>query len=86
MTTAALEPLADTRVTSNDLRRPPADRQLFAALRPALVRFFGKGGAALVDSTLALIRDAYSSLIDVTAAATARSGSVVRPEFEEVFT
>jgi hypothetical protein len=45
------------------------ERQLFATLRPALMRFFGKGGRTVVDANMALIRDAYASLIDVTAAA-----------------
>ncbi|MBX3028966.1 MAG: 2-oxoacid:acceptor oxidoreductase family protein [Chloroflexi bacterium] len=53
---------------------PFAERQgidedhLFTTLRGVLAHSFGKRGAAVVDANLALIRDAWGSLIDVTAA------------------
>jgi Pyruvate/2-oxoacid:ferredoxin oxidoreductase gamma subunit len=58
---------------------PFADRQgieperLFESLRGVLTRYFGKRGGAVVDANLALIRDAWGSLLDVTAAVAASS-------------
>ncbi len=40
------------------------------ALRPAMKRFFGKRGDAVIDANLAVVAAAYDSLIDVTAAVT----------------
>jgi pyruvate-ferredoxin/flavodoxin oxidoreductase len=42
--------------------------QLFEALRGVLQRYFGKRGTSVVDANLALIREAFESIIDVTAA------------------
>jgi pyruvate-ferredoxin/flavodoxin oxidoreductase len=53
---------------------PFAERQglrgeaLFESLGGVLRRYFGKRGGAVVDANLAVIREAYDSLIDVTAA------------------
>jgi pyruvate-ferredoxin/flavodoxin oxidoreductase len=44
---------------------------LLLALRPELRRFFGKRGTAVVDANLALVTEAYDSVIDVTAGVTA---------------
>lgn len=58
---------------------PFADRQgigpeeLFRSLRGVLARYFGKRGGVVVDANLALIRDAWGSLLDVTAAVAASS-------------
>jgi pyruvate-ferredoxin/flavodoxin oxidoreductase len=49
-------------------RRGLDDEHLFAALREVLVRYLGKRGTGVVDANLALIREAYASIIDVTAA------------------
>ena len=48
---------------------------LLAAIRPGLVRSFGKRGSKVVDANLAVIADAYDGVIDVTASL----GSVHRP-------
>ncbi len=45
--------------------------ELLADLRPALQRFFGKRGTAVVDANEALVTEAYDAVIDVTAAVTA---------------
>jgi pyruvate-ferredoxin/flavodoxin oxidoreductase len=50
---------------------------LLAAVRPGLVRFFGKRGTAVVDANLAVIAEAYDRVIDVTAALGARSGPLL---------
>ena len=42
--------------------------QLFEALRSVLKRYFGKRGSAVVAANLAVVREAYESLIDVTGA------------------
>lgn len=42
--------------------------RLLVEVRERLGRFFGKRGAKVVDANLALIREAYDSVIDVTAA------------------
>jgi pyruvate-ferredoxin/flavodoxin oxidoreductase len=47
--------------------------ELFGALRAVLARYFGKRGGKVVDANLALIRDAWESLLDVTAAVAASS-------------
>ena len=45
------------------------DREaLLAAIRPGLMRAFGKRGSKVVDANLAVIADAYDTVIDVTAA------------------
>jgi pyruvate-ferredoxin/flavodoxin oxidoreductase len=44
---------------------------LLAAVRPGLVRFFGKRGSRVVDANLALIGDAYDGVMDVTSQITA---------------
>ncbi|HET7029293.1 MAG TPA: 2-oxoacid:acceptor oxidoreductase family protein [Candidatus Limnocylindrales bacterium] len=41
------------------------------ALRPELVRFFGKRGSTVVDANLQLIEEAFDGVIDVTAGVTA---------------
>lgn len=41
---------------------------LFEALRGVLQRYFGKRGGAVVDANLAVIREAYDGIVDVTAA------------------
>jgi hypothetical protein len=46
---------------------------MFETLRGVLKRYFGKRGGAVVDANLALIRDAWGSLLDVTAAVAASS-------------
>jgi pyruvate-ferredoxin/flavodoxin oxidoreductase len=48
---------------------------LLEAIRPGLLRSFGKRGTKVVDANLAVIADAYDGVIDVTAAL----GSVHRP-------
>lgn len=58
---------------------PFAERQgidadgMFESLRGVLTRYFGKRGGAVVEANLALIRDAWGSLLDVTAAVAASS-------------
>jgi pyruvate-ferredoxin/flavodoxin oxidoreductase len=42
--------------------------RLFSEVRDRLVRFFGKRGGSVVDANLAVIREAYDSVIDVTCA------------------
>jgi pyruvate-ferredoxin/flavodoxin oxidoreductase len=49
-------------------RRHMSPEHLFASLRDVLGRYFGKRGDAVVDANLAVIRESYESLIDVTAA------------------
>jgi pyruvate-ferredoxin/flavodoxin oxidoreductase len=46
---------------------------MFESLRGVLKRYFGKRGGAVVEANLALIRDAWGSLLDVTAAVAASS-------------
>ena len=46
---------------------------MFETLRGVLGHYFGKRGGAVVDANLALIRDAWGSLLDVTAAVAASS-------------
>ena len=41
---------------------------LMGAVRRQLERFFGKRGAAVVEANLAVVREAYEEVIDVTAA------------------
>ena len=61
------------------------DREaLLAAIRPGLTRSFGKRGSKVVEANLAVIADAYDSVIDVTAALgsvhpTVRSLTVIPP-------
>jgi pyruvate-ferredoxin/flavodoxin oxidoreductase len=45
--------------------------ELLAALRPHLVRFFGKRGGRVVNGNLDLVAAAYDGVVDVTAAVTA---------------
>jgi Pyruvate/2-oxoacid:ferredoxin oxidoreductase gamma subunit len=42
--------------------------RLFEALRAVLQRYFGKRGGSVVEANLTVVREAYDSLIDVTAA------------------
>ncbi|MGH3073340.1 MAG: 2-oxoacid:acceptor oxidoreductase family protein [Gaiellales bacterium] len=44
---------------------------LLAAVRPELLRYFGKRGGDVVEANLALIADAYDGVVDVTAVLTA---------------
>lgn len=46
---------------------------MFQSLRGVLAHYFGKRGGAVVEANLALIRDAWASLLDVTAAVAAPS-------------
>ena len=46
---------------------------MFDALRGVLTHYFGKRGGTVVEANLALIRDAWGSLLDVTAAVAASS-------------
>ncbi|MET0773337.1 MAG: 2-oxoacid:acceptor oxidoreductase family protein [Candidatus Limnocylindrales bacterium] len=46
---------------------------MFETLRGVLGHYFGKRGGAVVEANLALIRDAWESLLDVTAAVAASS-------------
>lgn len=49
--------------------RAGLDREaLLAAVKPGLMRFFGKRGSAVVNANLAVIAGAYDGVIDVTAA------------------
>ena len=48
--------------------------QLLAAVRDRLGRFFGTRGGSVVDANLAVITEAYDSLIEVTGALAAPSG------------
>ena len=45
--------------------------RLMRAVKPALRRFFGKRGNAVVEANLALIAEAFDGVIDVTTAVTA---------------
>jgi pyruvate-ferredoxin/flavodoxin oxidoreductase len=50
-------------------KRAGLDRErLLTEVRGRLGRFFGKRGAKVVDANLEVIREAYDSVIDVTAA------------------
>ncbi|HZP97543.1 MAG TPA: 2-oxoacid:acceptor oxidoreductase family protein [Candidatus Limnocylindria bacterium] len=49
--------------------------QLLDAVRDRLGRFFGKRGDRVVDANLAVVREAYDSVIDVTAAIAHEAGS-----------
>ena len=54
-------------------QRAGFDRErLLAATGAALSRFFKKRGAAVVDANLAVVREAYDGVIDVTGAVAAR--------------
>jgi pyruvate-ferredoxin/flavodoxin oxidoreductase len=61
---------------------------MFETLRGVLKRYFGKRGGAVVDANLALIRDAWGSLLDVTAAVAASSqaatADLLTPEEERL--
>ncbi|HET9851601.1 MAG TPA: 2-oxoacid:acceptor oxidoreductase family protein [Candidatus Limnocylindrales bacterium] len=52
--------------------------ELLRAVGRQLTRFFGKRGAAVVDANLAVIREAWDGLIDVTAAIAAAQQAVPR--------
>jgi len=57
-------------------QRAGLDRErLLAATADALTRFFGKRGAAVVDANLAVVREAYDGVIDVTAAIAATASN-----------
>ena len=61
------------------------DREtLLAALRTQLERFFGKRGRAVVDANLAVIAEAYDSVIDVTDAVAATDQTLPAPRILEV--
>jgi pyruvate-ferredoxin/flavodoxin oxidoreductase len=62
------------RVAPFATRQGLGEEQLFGALRGVLQRYFGKRGGQVVDANLAVIRDAYASLIDVTASVSAGAG------------
>jgi Pyruvate/2-oxoacid:ferredoxin oxidoreductase gamma subunit len=62
---------------------------MFETLRGVLGRYFGKRGGAVVDANLALIRDAWGSLLDVTAAVAvssqaATAADLLTPEEERL--
>lgn len=60
---------------------------LMEAVRARLGRFFGKRGGAVVDANLEVIREAYDSLVDVTAhvpGAASLAGTGAGPELAEV--
>jgi pyruvate-ferredoxin/flavodoxin oxidoreductase len=61
------------RVAPFAARRGLEPDLMFETLRGVLGRYFGKRGGAVVDANLALIRDAWGSLLDVTAAVAASS-------------
>jgi pyruvate-ferredoxin/flavodoxin oxidoreductase len=61
-----------------------SDEALFDALRGVLKRYFGKRGGTVVDANLAVIREAYSAIIDVTAAIGAPAGAAAAPTATEV--
>jgi len=42
-------------------------------VRERLARFFGKRGARVVDANLAVIREAYDAVVEVTAALSSES-------------
>jgi pyruvate-ferredoxin/flavodoxin oxidoreductase len=50
---------------------------LMLAVRRQLERFFGKRGEAVVEANLAVVREAYDGVIDVTAAIGAAAGQVL---------
>jgi len=50
--------------------------RLMTEVRERLVRFFGKRGGTVVDANLAVIKEAYDSVIDVTCAVTERTDTV----------
>jgi pyruvate-ferredoxin/flavodoxin oxidoreductase len=56
---------------------------LFSALRRVLERYFGKRGGSVVDANLAVIREAWETLIDVTASVSA-DAALTEPELAEV--
>lgn len=51
--------------------------ELLAAVRDRLARFFGKRGDAIVDANLAVVAEAYDSVIDVSAAVAAQRTEAV---------
>jgi pyruvate-ferredoxin/flavodoxin oxidoreductase len=59
--------------------------QLFTALRRVLQRYFGKRGGSVVDANLDVIREAWETLIDVTASVSAQS-ALTAVELAEVRT
>ncbi len=56
------------RLTPFAARAKLAGEPLMDAVRDRLTRFFGKRGERVVDANLAVIREAYDGVIDVTAA------------------
>ncbi|HET9681531.1 MAG TPA: 2-oxoacid:acceptor oxidoreductase family protein, partial [Candidatus Limnocylindrales bacterium] len=56
--------------------------ELLAAVRERLGRFFGKRGGSVIDANLAVIAEAYDSLIDVSAAIAASGTATAEPERE----
>jgi pyruvate-ferredoxin/flavodoxin oxidoreductase len=61
------------RVAPFAARQGTSPDDLFEALRGVLTHYFGKRGGTVVEANLALIRDAWGSLLDVTAAVAASS-------------
>jgi pyruvate-ferredoxin/flavodoxin oxidoreductase len=59
--------------------------QLFGALRSVLQRYFGKRGSKVVDANLEVIREAWTTLIDVTGAL-AGTGAAGPRRLQEVAT
>ena len=56
------------RLTPFAARAGLGEERLLSEVRERLVRFFGKRGSSVVDANLAVIREAYESVLDVTAA------------------
>jgi pyruvate-ferredoxin/flavodoxin oxidoreductase len=54
------------RLTPFAARAGLDEEQLLLEVRERLTRFFGKRGGAVVDANLAVVREAYESVIDVT--------------------
>jgi pyruvate-ferredoxin/flavodoxin oxidoreductase len=66
-------------------QRAGLDRdQLLEAVRERLGRFFGKRGGSVVDANLAVIAEAYDSLIDVSAAIASSGTAATEPLGEAV--
>jgi pyruvate-ferredoxin/flavodoxin oxidoreductase len=59
--------------------------EMFTALRRVLVRYFGKRGGSVVEANLAVIREAWDSVIDVTASVSSQP-TLTGTELAEVST
>ena len=64
------------RLTPFASRAGLGEERLFDEVRARLVRFFGKRGSSVIDANLAVIREAYATVIDVTCAVTDDEGVV----------